>query len=74
VVLLTLDAPVEWVPPNNVLIAETANAYPNVTLLDWAALSGSCPGECFYSDGYHLRPEGQVYYASLVADALQPPG
>jgi peptidoglycan/LPS O-acetylase OafA/YrhL len=74
VVLLTLDAPVEWVPPNNVLIAETAGAYPNVTLLDWAALSGSCPGECFYSDGYHLRPEGQVYYASLVADALQPPG
>jgi lysophospholipase L1-like esterase len=72
VVLVTLDAPVEWVPANNALIIETAQAYPNATLLDWAVLSDACPGECFYSDGFHLRPEGQAYYASLVADALQP--
>jgi peptidoglycan/LPS O-acetylase OafA/YrhL len=74
VLLVTLDAPVEWVPPNNALIIETAQAYPNATLLDWAVLSDACPGECFYSDGFHLRPEGQAYYASLVADALQPTG
>jgi peptidoglycan/LPS O-acetylase OafA/YrhL len=72
VVLVTLDAPVAWVPPNNALIVETANAYPNVTLLDWSTLAPACPGECFYSDGFHLRPEGQAYYASLVAEALQP--
>jgi lysophospholipase L1-like esterase len=72
VVLVTLDAPVEWVPANNALIIETAQAYPNATLLDWAVLSDACPGECFYSDGFHLRPEGQAYYASLVAGALQP--
>lgn len=72
VLLLTLDAPVDWVPANNALIFETASAYANVALMDWGGLSKSCPGDCFYSDGFHLRPDGQVYYAALVAGFLQP--
>ncbi len=72
VLLVTVDAPVEWVPGNNALIRETAGAYPNVTLLDWAAVTAECPGECFYDDGFHLRPDGQEYYASLIAEALEP--
>ncbi len=73
VLLLTLDAPVEWVPANNTLIFETAGRYENVSLLDWAGLTADCPGDCFASDGYHLRPDGQAYYAALIDGVLQAP-
>ena len=73
VLLLTIDVPRDYTSDNNSLIYETASAYPNVSLLDWAGLNDSCPGDCFYSDGFHLRPEGQVYYATLIDGALQNP-
>lgn len=74
VLLLTLDAPVEWIGANNALIYDTVANYPNVSLLDWAGLTRACPGDCFASDGYHLRPDGQVYYAALIDGALQGAG
>jgi hypothetical protein len=73
VVLLTVDVPRDYTSGNNSLIYETAGAYPNVSLLDWAGLDDSCPGDCFYSDGYHLRPDGQEFYATLIAEVLQNP-
>jgi peptidoglycan/LPS O-acetylase OafA/YrhL len=73
VLLLTIDVPRDYTSGNNSLIYETAAAYSNVSLLDWAGLDDSCPGDCFYSDGFHLRPDGQVYYASLIEAALQNP-
>ena len=73
VLLLTVEAPVDWIDANNALIYDTVGSYPNVSLLDWAGLSVACPGECLYNDGYHLRPEGQVYYAALIDGALQTP-
>ncbi len=66
VLLLTIDVPRDYTAGNNGLIYDTANTYPNVSLLDWAGLDDGCPGECFYSDGYHLRPAGQEYYAQLI--------
>jgi peptidoglycan/LPS O-acetylase OafA/YrhL len=72
VLLLTIDVPRDYTAGNNALIYDTVNTYPNVSLLDWAGLAGSCPGECFYSDGFHLRPDGQAYYAALISGALQP--
>jgi hypothetical protein len=74
VLLLTTDVDRDYTAANNSLIYDTAAQYPNVTLLDWAGLDGSCPGNCFYKDGYHLRPDGQVYYAQLIAERLQTPG
>jgi peptidoglycan/LPS O-acetylase OafA/YrhL len=68
VVLLTIDVPREWTAPNNELIFNTAAAYANVDVLDWAGLVDSCPGNCLYDDGIHLRPDGQDYYAQLVAE------
>jgi len=68
VVLLTIDVPREWTAPNNELIFNTAAAYGNVDVLDWAGLVDSCPGNCLYDDGIHLRPDGQEYYAQLVAE------
>ena len=73
VLLLTVDVPRDWTAGNNGLIYDTANTYPNVSLLDWAGLDDSCPGDCFYSDGFHLRPDGQTYYAALINGALQAP-
>ncbi len=73
VLLLTIDVPRDYTADNNALIYDTVNTYPNVSLLDWAGLAGSCPGDCFYSDGFHLRPDGQVYYAALIDGALQAP-
>jgi len=73
VLLLTIDVPRDYTAENNALIYDTVNTYPNVSLLDWAGLAGACPGECFYSDGFHLRPEGQDYYVSLIAGALAAP-
>jgi peptidoglycan/LPS O-acetylase OafA/YrhL len=73
VLLVTTDVPRDYTAGNNALIYDTAAAYPNVSILDWAGQSAACPGNCFYADGYHLRPDGQAYYAALIAGALQPP-
>ena len=73
VLLLTIDVPRDYTAGNNALIYDTVNTYPNVALLDWAGLAAACPGDCFYSDGFHLRTDGQVYYAALIAGALQAP-
>jgi peptidoglycan/LPS O-acetylase OafA/YrhL len=73
VLLLTIDVDKEWTTPNNGLVYDAVNTYPNVSLLDWAGLAPGCPGDCFASDGFHLRPDGQVYYTELIAGALQNP-
>jgi hypothetical protein len=73
VLLLTNEAPVEWIGANNSLIYETAASYANVSLLDWAGLNDQCPGDCLYDDGYHLRPDGQVFYADLIGEFLAAP-
>jgi hypothetical protein len=73
VLLLTNEAPVDWVGANNSLIYDTVANYANVSLLDWAGLNDQCPGNCLYDDGYHLRPDGQVFYADLIAEFLTNP-
>jgi len=70
VLLLTVDVPRDWTAGNNQLIFETASLYPNVEVLDWAGLVPSCPGDCLYDDGFHLRPDGQDYYAALIDGSL----
>lgn len=84
VVLLTLDIPRDYIAANNALLYDTASTYPNVELLDWAGLADACPGTppasvppastqragCFYDDGFHLRPDGQRYYANLIDSML----
>ena len=57
-----------WVP-NNEVISEGVERHPNTVLVDWHSASADRP-ELFYSDGYHLRPEGQKIYADLVSSYL----
>jgi peptidoglycan/LPS O-acetylase OafA/YrhL len=68
VVLLTNDVDRDYTASNNAIIYDAVNTYDNADLLDWQGLSSSCPGNCFYEDGIHLRPDGQTYYATLVGN------
>lgn len=70
VVVMTVRAARGWVPRNNERLRAIAEEYPNVILVDWEQVAGECPGSCFYSDQIHLRPDGRVYYASLLRAAL----
>lgn len=69
VIVLTNRAARGWTAGNNELLRALATR-PNVILLDWEVLAAECPGECFYSDGIHLRPDGQRYYSQLIFDVL----
>jgi peptidoglycan/LPS O-acetylase OafA/YrhL len=73
VLLLTIDVDRQWTAGNNDLIFNAASTYPNASVLYWADLADSCPGDCFQNDGYHLRPDGQEYYAALIDGALEAP-
>jgi hypothetical protein len=68
VVLLTNDVDRDYTADNNALVYEAVSEHPNVSLLDWDGLAPGCPGNCFYDDGLHLRPDGQRYYAALVGN------
>ena len=68
VVLVTNDVDRGYTTGNNALMYDAVNTYDNVELLDWQGLASSCPGNCFYDDGLHLRPDGQMYYATLIGN------
>jgi hypothetical protein len=72
VVFVNVKVPRRWEGPNNIILAEKANQYPNVVLVDWYGTSVSRP-DLFYEDGVHLRPEGAKAYAALIAAVLTGP-
>jgi hypothetical protein len=67
VVLLTVRADRSWTAPNNALIR--ARAGGNVIVADWEAESNGCQGDCFESDGIHLKAAGRQFYADLIQRA-----
>jgi peptidoglycan/LPS O-acetylase OafA/YrhL len=71
VVVLTAYAPhAGWIPETNANLWEAAGRYPNIRIVDWAALAPQCPGDCFWEDGYHIAPDGRRYYTDLIVQAL----
>ncbi len=70
VIVMTVKADRGWTAGNNEKIRGLAGQRPNVIVLDWEANAAGCPGDCFYNDGIHLRPEGQRFYAQLIFDIL----
>ena len=70
VVLNSLPSSYNYADDNNALIINAAANNPNTTALYWNDLVNTCPGECLYDDQIHLRPDGQEYYAALIANAL----
>jgi peptidoglycan/LPS O-acetylase OafA/YrhL len=69
VIVLTVKGSLSWTNSNNEKLRALAGR-PNVILLDWELLAAQCPGDCFYRDEIHLRPEGQAYYSRLIFDVL----
>jgi hypothetical protein len=69
VVFVNVKVPRAWEEPNNEVIAEGVKRYPNAVLADWYSASVNQP-DLFYSDGYHLRPEGLRIYTDLVSSYL----
>ena len=66
---LTVQPNLGFTIEDNDLVRALEAEYPNVTVVDWATLGNTC-ANCFYPDGYHLRPEGQVAYTKAITDAL----
>lgn len=66
VVVISVKVPRDWEPGNNGVIVEGAARYPNAVLADWHAASAD-HSELFWDDGIHLRPEGALQFARLVA-------
>jgi hypothetical protein len=70
VLVLTVHAPRDYVVANNAKLQALPAQFPNVSVLYWDQLANDCPGNCFYSDGIHLRQAGQDYYAALIFQQL----
>jgi hypothetical protein len=69
VVFVNVKVTHRWEEPNNTVLTEGVQRYPNAVLVDWHAASADHP-ELFWSDGIHLRPEGARAYAALIAAAV----
>ena len=72
VVFVNVKVPRAWEQPNNEIIAEGVQKYPNAVLVDWYSASVNRP-ELFYRDGFHVRPGGQKVYADLISSYLTAP-
>ncbi len=73
VLLMTGKADRGWIADNNAKLRAVPATHPNVTVLDWEALSASCEGRCFYDDGIHLTQSGQNFYADVIGKVLAQP-
>ncbi len=69
VIVLNVRVPRAWEDNNNRVIGEGVKRYPNAVLIDWYALTAKRP-ELFWNDGHHLKPEGALFYASLIQEAI----
>jgi len=69
IILVNTAVPRVWKADNNRIIREVASRYPQVTLVDWAAISTNHP-EFFTPDGVHLVSLGGDVYTAAIVDAL----
>jgi hypothetical protein len=71
VMFVNVKVPRAWEVPNDAVIADGVQRYPNAVLVDWRGASVGRP-DFFWDDGIHLRPEGAAAYAALIADQITP--
>ncbi|MGC8782386.1 MAG: hypothetical protein ACP5UQ_16110, partial [Anaerolineae bacterium] len=69
VIVFNVRVPRAWEDNNNRVIGEGVKRYRNAVLIDWYELTAKRP-ELFWNDGHHLKPEGALYYASLIQEAI----
>ena len=70
VLVLTAYVDRSWTAETNANLVAAAQRFPNIQILDWNTLAAQCPGDCFWDDGYHIKPDGRVYYTNLITQAL----
>ncbi len=70
VVFVNVKVPRRWEGPNNQVLAEGVERYPNAVLVDWYDFSSERP-QFFWDDGMHLRPEGAQAYTRLILQAIR---
>jgi peptidoglycan/LPS O-acetylase OafA/YrhL len=69
VVFINDKVPRPWEAPNDAVIADGVQRYPNTLLVDWHGASSQRP-DYFWDDGMHLRAEGAAAYAALIASQI----
>lgn len=68
--LVNIRVPDDFQDINNEMLAQIADRYPNVTLLDWYGASTG-HDEWFDGDGEHLTPLGAENYIDLIYTAIE---
>ena len=66
VIFLNLKVPRPWEATDNDVIQRWVPKFANAVLINWNG-EGSLHPELFYGDGIHVKAEGQIKYAELVA-------
>lgn len=59
-----------WTDEINTLLAEEAENYPNLTLIDWYGKSSPHALEWFEADGFHPNADGSIAYVSMLMESL----
>ncbi|CAM4366229.1 peptidoglycan/LPS O-acetylase OafA/YrhL [Paenibacillus endophyticus] len=68
--MINTRVPRKWQDTVNKMLAETAKANENVTIVDWYSASKG-KKDFFSTDGVHLKKHGASFYADMVAKALK---
>ncbi|PSR21153.1 MAG: hypothetical protein C7B45_12065 [Sulfobacillus acidophilus] len=68
-VLVNTSDPRPWEQPVNQVIDQVAATYPRTILVNWYQAAQKIPQD-FYPDDVHLKPQGALYYARLLANAI----
>lgn len=59
----------DWMESSNKALADAAQKYPNVRMIDWYAASAD-HGDYFDGDGTHLSEKGSATYIELIRSAV----
>ncbi|RKN85902.1 acyltransferase family protein [Paenibacillus ginsengarvi] len=71
IILINTRVPRPWESEVNSTLEEVAGSFPNAKVLNWYEASAD-KDSYFSSDGVHLNSDGAAFYASLVANVLNP--
>jgi peptidoglycan/LPS O-acetylase OafA/YrhL len=73
IVIVTVKVARRWEGPNNDIIRNFAKDHPAIRMVDWKNIVPGCPGAVFFSDGTHLRGDGQNCLAAHIAPLVLSP-
>ncbi len=71
VIFLNVKAPRSWEGEDNDTIQRWVPKFANAVLINWNG-EGSLHPEYFFGDGIHVKTDGQIHYADLIASQINP--